>query len=192
MSTAKVKGLAFRTAVQVFGQLKGADRLEQVFALLPVTLRDDLKFGRLVAGGWYPIADYRSLLGAMAQVDGPGVIKEVGAAAIHVDLKLVHKVVLRMLNPSTMMSLAPSLFTKYYNTGSLKTEKPSRNNARARYEGCEGFDRNMWQETLGSTHEVLTLTGVKHIRVRITSGGGDGDSHCVTDVYWSDGAPLGA
>jgi len=189
MSTAKVKGLAFRTTARVFEQLRGVERQQQVFALLPPALRDDLMFGRLVAGGWYPIMDYRHLLAAIVQVEGPGLIKEIGAATIHADLKLVHKVVLRMLNPSTIVSLGPSLFKRYYDTSTLRTEKPSRNNARTRYEGCDGFDRNMWQETLGTTQEMLTLAGAKHVRVRISSGGGDGDSHCVTDIYWSDGGP---
>lgn len=181
----KVKGVAFRSVLASLGELRGAAMVERVLASLPREERSSIEF-RVVNTGWYAIALYRALLGAIARESGEGepLVRSIGAASLRRDVTGVYRVMFKILSPETVLALSSKLFGFYYDTGSIAITERRAAYARSEYLGCAGFDRNMWVELLGSSEELLTIAGAKRPRGRIARGGQDGDGACVIEVSW--------
>ena len=110
---------------------------------------------------------------------------DIGAAAIVADLKGVHKhMLLKLLSPETLYALGGRLFNKYYDTGKVAVITARTGYVHGRYEGCTGFDQNMWAEVIGASEQLLEMAGAKHIRVRTLDGGNDED-YAEIEARWS-------
>jgi len=55
---------------------------------------------------------------------------------------------------------------------------------RVSFEGCRGWDENMWSELAGSCESLLEIAGAKHVRLRMLTGGADGPN-AEFDAHWS-------
>ena len=42
----------------------------------------------------------------------------------------------------------------------------------------------MWEEIIGSAERLLELSSAKHVRVRVLSGGKDGDDSAEAELRW--------
>jgi hypothetical protein len=181
----KVKGVAFRSVLAALAELRGQAVVESVLASMPAADAEMLRY-RIVQTGWYPISLYRAMWSAISSETqgGHDLARAVGAAAIRRDLTGVYRLAFKLLSPETVYSLSSKLFGNYYDTGKLTTRQMGRGHARAVYEGCDGFDRTMWEELAGSAVELLRLAGGKNPRVSIVRGGQEGQSSCEMQVTW--------
>lgn len=181
----KVKGVAFRSVLASLAELRGATMVERVLASLPREQRSSIEF-RVVNTGWYSIELYRALLGAIARESGEGdaLVRSIGAASLRRDVTGVYRVMFKILSPETVLALSSRLFGFYYDTGSITITERKAAYARSEYQGCVGFDRNMWIELLGSSEELLAIAGAKRPRGKVVRGGHDGDGACVIEVSW--------
>jgi hypothetical protein len=185
--TLQVKGLCFKSVINSVARLRGADGRQKLMAELSPNIREKLEYGHIVNGGWYPVEWYRELLSAVCTSSGEGraLIREVGAECSRQDLTGVYRVFTRLLSPQTLFAGAMRLFKSYYDHGQVWVVHARAGAAHAVWRGCEGFDQNMWDEVLGSVTAILELGGAADVRLRIVTGGGDGDSHLETWAYWS-------
>jgi hypothetical protein len=179
----KVKGVAFRSVMAVVEDILGAGELERVLLSLPEDERETLE-SKVLHTGWYPISLYRALWRAIVETTecGDELVRAIGASAIRRDMTGVYRMVFRVFSPETVFSITTTLFGQYYDTGSVRVESAPYG-ARVIYEGCQGFDRTMWIELLGSGEELLRLAGAKDPRLEII-GGGTGPS-CEVEARWS-------
>jgi len=184
MKTPQVKGLAFRSVLACLAELRGAEAVDRALALLPPRAAEDVRF-RVVATGWYPIDLYRQLWEAIAQStkEGEALARVIGRDSLRRDLNLVHRTLLRLLSPTTVLAISSKLFGSYYDTGSLHNERQN-SVLRVSWSGCTGFSRLMWVELQGSTEAMLEMCGGEHIRVRPVEGGREGDDFLVISAHW--------
>jgi hypothetical protein len=185
-----VKGLAFKTVLASVQRLRGEDGLNHLMADLPGDLREKLEYGYIVKGGWYPATWYKDLLRAIVSSTGEGrdLIRQVGGECSRQALTGVYRVFTRLLSPQTLFSGAMRLFKSYYDHGQVWVVKARPGAAQAVWRDCHGFDQNMWDEVLGSVTAILELGGATEVRLRIVTGGGDGDSHMEACAYWNQPA----
>ena len=182
-----VKGLAFTTVLSSLKRLRGADGLNRLLEHLPGELREKLEYGYIVKGGWYPASWYKELLQAICDSTGEGrdLIRQVGSECSRQDLTGVYRVFTRLLSPQTLFSGAMRLFKSYYDQGQVWVVKARPGAAQAVWRDCHDFDKNMWEEVLGSVTAILEMGGATDVRLRIVTGGGNGDSHLEAWAYWN-------
>lgn len=182
MTSPRVKGVAFRAIMRSLRALKGEAAEQAAYRAMPEHVADALKYGALVPGGWYPIAWYRDMLKAVVR-EAPA--RELGAQGMRDDLHGVYQMLLRLLRPETLFSVSPKIFARYYDTGRIVINEKRPNYIRGTFEGCAGWDYNMWQDVTGSCVEVVRLSGASNVRVRTVAGGKDGDESCELEFFWS-------
>ena len=76
------------------------------------------------------------------------------------------------------------LFTHYFQTGKLEVSEVRAGYVRGLWSGCVGFDRNVWNATIGGCQAALELAGAKQLETHVESGGGDGDASMIAIGTW--------
>jgi hypothetical protein len=182
-----VKGLAFRSVMRSLEHLRGQETTNAVIDSLPRELREGLRYGTIIASGWYPIDWYRTVLASIVTTTGDGerVVKAIGRESTRLDLTGVYKLVYKLLSPETLLTLTSRMFSNYYDTGKLEAQDARKGHVRMCWSGCKGFDRNMWIELMGSSEMMLKLAGATNIRLHAIAGGGPEDDHFELQGLWT-------
>lgn len=181
----EVKGNTFFSVLTAIETLRGAAFREAAIARLPTDSGDALRFGGLISAGWYPVRWYRELHAAIIEeADDPNVPREIGRASIRVEMHGVHRLLLRVISVQTMQTQAARFFGSYFRPGNVAVERLGEGTSRTSFGPCPGFDRAIWLEQLGCMEELLAQAGHPKGRVRLVSGGGDGDRDAVFESSW--------
>lgn len=169
--------------VNFLGFMRAAERLYPEISVATLTqnspeaLRELIAGRTLLTGGWYPVTWYNSLHEGLRQATGRGfdVGWEIGFEATRLDFAEggIYRHVARMLSPNTMFSLGQKIFGFYWKPGRLTTEKLGKKKAVGHWQQCDGFDEGTWQDILGSTVQILQLTGAHEPTLHVVAGGQD-------------------
>jgi hypothetical protein len=104
------------------------------------------------------------------------------------DLGGVYKIFLIVVSPEYMLSKAPLVFGSYYDTGKMEVVEHGKRYARAVFSGCTGFDRNLWDDMIGSCEGALMAAGAVEPFSRVLRGGGtvnpDEDPDAEMEMRW--------
>jgi hypothetical protein len=141
----------------------------------------------VLATSWYPISWYLDALRAFraANGDGPELVRQIGYQSVKRDMRSFHKMIFaRIVSPQMLLSIAGRLFSSYYDTGTFQVVQSSRGYVWVRLDGCTGFDQNMWTEIYASCMCHLELAGAKEVRLRVKSGGHEGDTAMELEAHW--------
>ena len=155
---------------------------------MALQVADAYRYGTLLSASWYPISWYREVFRAFrAATDmGPDLPRRIGALAVRHDMQGPHKrLVAWLASPQTLLSLSQRVFNTYYDTGKVEVVESRAGYVHLRAHGCVGWDQNMWSELAGSSHALLEAAGARQARVRILTGGHDGDQDCDLDAHWT-------
>jgi hypothetical protein len=174
-----VKGVAFRTVMTVLAKARSQEVVDASLARMPAEARDALRYGTIITAGWYPVAWYRALWSAICGATGEGeaFVRSLGRASVDHDVNTLYRAVFRLLRPHTLVAMGLKHFSRIYDTGSVAVTEQPDGSLRVRWNGCTGFDRNMWTEIVGSCERLGELAGAKSPRGTIQEGG-EGES-CV-------------
>ena len=186
-SAPRVKGVAFRSVMNSAETLRGPGTRDRCFEVMEREVADELKYGRLIPSGWYPIAWYRAMWAGVLEGTGggPELVRQVGFECMRLDTAGVYRMVMRLLSPETVFAASSRFYSSYYDTGSLTITERSHGFCRASWKGCLGFNRTMWLEVVASGEALIELAGGKNVRHRIVSGGRDGDPDTVSEMRWT-------
>jgi hypothetical protein len=180
----QVKGVAFRGILSASERVFGAQTVGRALELVPPDLANAIRNKTLIVGGWYPLASYRALIGAIDQLH-PGRLPEASRDATLDDFRYgIYKVLTFVLSPQFVIKRSPGLFNRYYDTGKLEVPTAREGTATARFTGCTGFDALLWRDVLGGCIGVLEACGGKGVQMHIDEGGGNAD-HCTATATWS-------
>jgi len=185
---AKVKGVAFRTILLCFAELRGPEARDQALELMTPELADHYRYHTLLATHWYPIALYRDAFRALRAVrgDGPDLPRAIGKLAARHDMSGVHKQILaRLISPQALLGISQRVFNTYYDTGKFELLESRRGYVHCMFQDCFGFDENMWSEVAGSCESLLEIAGAGNVRIRLLQGARDGDSHAELEARWT-------
>jgi hypothetical protein len=168
-------------------RLEGPEAVAKMIPLLPAELGRAVKLNSFLSGGWYPIEDYRLLHAAMQKVTGrgPDISYQVGKDATLEDFRGIYRILTFVLSPEFLMKRSGPLFNRYYDTGKLTILEAKRGMGRAHFTGCTGFNRALWEDTIGGTMGILEACGAKDVAWNRLEGGGDGDDHLLLTATWS-------
>lgn len=186
MAEPRAKGVNFRTFIKVLRKLRGERVAEAALDLAPDELARSFRAGLVFSGNWYPLAWYAELHRAAQRASGAGpeLARTIGLEATRDDLSGIYRIFLLVVSPEFVLNKAPLLFNTYYDTGTMTVSESSRGWARARWSGCTGFDRNVWQDVVGSCQAGLEAAGAKDVTMTVMTGGGDGDAVMELESRW--------
>jgi hypothetical protein len=183
----KVKGTTFRTMDSCFKDLRGEEAWAKAHALMSDEVREAYRTGAILSGGWYPISWYREMFRAFlaATNEGPELSRTLGYRSARIDFKRFHNWILaKLVSPQTLFGFTSKMFNSYFDTGSFEVVQSQRGYVRAEARGCVGWDRNVWNDLIGSCSALLELAGAREVRVRVMSGGRDGDTDADLAAFW--------
>ncbi|MFO0564746.1 MAG: hypothetical protein U0263_03740 [Polyangiaceae bacterium] len=159
--------------------------MTSVLEKMPTESGQALRYGEVIASGWYPVGWYRELFGASVEVSGNiHIAREIGRASIRREINGVHRMLFRILSVETLQKQGARFFQSYFRPTEVRVTRVGDRQALIHYSNCHGFDRNLWLEQVGCIEELLTQAGTELPRVRILAGGGDGDERCEVETRW--------
>ncbi|MBX3184362.1 MAG: hypothetical protein KF915_17165 [Polyangiaceae bacterium] len=180
-----IKGLAFSSVVGTLEKLRGSGAVQELMDGLPPELAVRIRQQQILVAGWYPVADYRELLAGLRGLGGDALLREVGAESIRSDLNSIHRMLLRMLSPSTLVMISQRMFSRYFTRGCIVATERGDNYLHAHYTDCQGWSRDIWVEQFAGAETFLQLAGVRSISVRRLQGGREGDTEALLEVRWT-------
>jgi hypothetical protein len=184
----EMKGLSLRNYLAVLASLRGERVARDVVGLLSPELRDALRDGMIVPGGWYPVAFKRELHAAGRRVTGePRLAWLMGSEMTRRDLHGIYRAFLRIVSPRHVLSLGSLFFGSYFRGPAMRVDENRRGYTHVTFTGCHGFDRNMWLDVIGGCEATLEAAGAKYVRMHIEDGGRDGDATSSITASWSGG-----
>ena len=182
----KVKGVGVIGMLGSVRRLLGEDVHARLLSELPGELGDRARKGSLIAAGWYSLSDYSRLHASVQRLTkkGPELARALSREASLQDFRGIYSVLTFVLSPQFLIRRAPSLFDRYFDTGKVEVPEARHGYARARFDGCTGFDRSIWEDTIGGTVGLLEACGAQKLVVTVHDGGGDGDEHLDVSTTW--------
>jgi hypothetical protein len=186
-SEPQVKGVAFRSVYVSLGKLRGDAAQRAMLEAVSEELRHGFTYRSIVPGGWYDIALYKELFRGIRSATGEGkdLVTEIGRQCTRDDMAGIYSVLAKLISPQSLFSLSQRVFSSYYSTGQVRMSESRGGYSHAVWSNCQGFDENMWIEVLGSCVQLLEIGGAKHVRLRVLSGGQDGNDHMEAAAHWS-------
>lgn len=180
-----VKGVAFCTVLKLVRESVGEPAVQRALESMPADLAQALRY-EVIPPGHYPVAWYRAMWSALLAASGQGddFVRRIGRDAIDNDFNVFYRSLLRILKPTTLISVGMRHFNQIYDTGQVEVQDPTPESVRVSFTGCTGFDHVMWIEILGSGERLAELAGGKDARSTIVDGGRHGDTHCVATFHW--------
>jgi hypothetical protein len=187
MQGPQVKGAPLRGVVGAIRRICPPGTVDKMLPQLPPEVATAVANDRFLAAGWYPLAHYRAIFGAAMSASGQGIelVRALSRDAMLQDFRGLYRLLTFVLSPEFIMRRSPSLFSRYYDTGSLAVAAARAGHCEAHYRGCAGFDRVLWENVAGGSSAVLEACGAKNVRVRVVRGGGDGDEELDLVCEWS-------
>ena len=180
----RTKGTNILAMIAAVESLRGAALRDAIVADLPGSGGEEIRTKAVIAAGWYPIGWYRDLLGAIVAHTEAPLVRQLGRASTRANVSTIHRIFMRMISPHTLIKQGGRLFSSYFEGASVTIENVEGQTERIVWKDCHGFDRNCWQDQIGSTEELVTMSGAQVVRSKVLSGGHDRDSQMVLELVW--------
>ncbi len=181
----RTKGTNILAMVVALQTARNAELREAVVRDVPGEGGEEIRHKSVIAAGWYPIAWYRDLLQTIVtHANDPAIIRELGRYSTRANVPTIHRVFMKLISPHTLIKQGGRLFSSYFENASITVENVDKQVERITWKDCFGFDKNCWRDQLGSTEELVVLSGAKVLRTKIISGGENGDAAMVLDLAW--------
>lgn len=182
----QIKGTAIRGVLAAVDRVCPPGTRQKLIALLPDQIAPAVEHESFLAAGWYPLAHMRSIFGAAMSATGRelDLVRDLSRSATREDFRGIYRLLTFVLSPEFLMRRSPSVFGRYYDTGTLTVPIARAGYCEAQYRGCAGFDRVLWEDALAGSAAVLEACGAKQIRFERVRGGGDGDVDCDVVAEW--------
>jgi hypothetical protein len=183
----EMKGLSLRNYPAVLADLRGDDVAARMYVGLSVGLRDALETGKILANCWYPVEWKCEMHRAGREASGdPLLARKMGHEMTKRDVHGIYRAFMRVMSPAAILIASSRIFSTYLRPGTMQLVERNETAARVQFDGCIGFDGNMWQDVIGGCQATLEATGARLVRMRTESGGRDGDVGCVVRAWWSN------
>lgn len=180
----RVKGHTFKSWLEAYEKVCGAEAKSALTANLEKDFADALRFGALVSSGWYPIHWYTSLYDVHARLQGlaPGFPRKMGRVTTEQDLRGVYSFIVRLASPATVFTHAQRLTKLYVQQCETFVIERSATHIRLTMT-IPGCSDEMWEEFTGGAEAILAANGA--LDPRVTHSRID-ERSCFLDAFWKD------
>lgn len=180
----KTKGVGFVNVKSFVLERWGAPGWAAVLERLPT--EDRLELQSVIAVGWYSLALYARLIRLVDSTHGLGDLKllsELGTFEAQHDLTTIHRVFLRLANPSFAIGMMGEYWGRFHDTGTWTIER-GRDRVLASLDGWALVDEALCVELTAYFKRTLELVGAKHVVVEHPRCRAHGSAQCVFTGRW--------
>lgn len=173
----RVKGINFLTFLDAITQCYGQAARERLEREAQGELGEALRFGGIVAGGWYKISWYKAfgkLVGKQFGLDDAG-MRRLAQKATASGVNVVYRTLFRITSPAMLLSAGARIFGHYFDRGKLHVIESSTGQIVVEWTECAGFDRYVWNQVIGGVLYYLEAAGGRAVEMTSLGGGGDAD-----------------
>jgi hypothetical protein len=183
----RTKGLSLLSFVSTLRSLHGSDAAERALEGLPDEVSMALREGLVVASSWYPLAWHRAMHASAQRAcnAGPELARAIGYHGTQADFRGVYRFVASLIAPDRLLRVSPRVWSNYFDGGKVTIEEHHSGKAHTTFSDCHGFDRSLWENTIGGSLAVLDIARARNVRTRILRGGGDGDDLLELELLWT-------
>ncbi len=180
----RCKGTNLKGVSDALARLEGPSVYERMVVASPPDLRALLRAG-VKTGAWYDVKLYRELHAAINQVVlRPGISRALAREATRHDFRGMFRLFITVFKPETVLAHSVRLWRLYCSGGEVQARKEGPGRAVMTYTGLVGFDRHLFQDSLGGTEAVLEVAGAEQIVSEVLTGGRDGDTEMTARITW--------
>lgn len=172
--------------MKAFLVLRGPEAVKRMLVDLPSEVSEALRYGSIVAGGWYPVAWYRLMHASAQRVTNAGreLARAIGVQSRKADFTGVYRLVAFVVSPESLFKNAARVYRLYDSMGVAEILEGRHGMVRARYHSCVGYDANVFESSVGGAVGILEACGAEAVRVMILDGGQDGDDEITFELRW--------
>jgi hypothetical protein len=183
----QAKGIGFRSFFFALERLRGDEMVTRTIERLPDDLQEAVVLGKIGANDWHPIAWYRELHRAARAVtgEGPELARLIGFESVRRDFEGPLRALTFVLAPQAVVRRGPRIFRTYYNPGQMYVLDAQPGRLRVHWNGCAGFDTNLWNDVIGGCEAVLRACGARSVDLRVISGAGEHDARAEIMAWWA-------
>jgi len=147
--------------------------------------------GLMLVSSWYPIGAWNRAFQIVISSGGTDPGSELRRLAHFIserDLNTVFKMLLRLAHPESVLSRASSLWSRYFDVGSLSAKQRGPRSWEVNLEAPVGENAGPGELTChgvcGWLERAIELTGIKHSHIAHARCRFNGATQCSIDVTW--------
>jgi hypothetical protein len=181
----RVKGVNFVMLLEAVVRIYGPEARQRIEREATSELADALRFGGIVAGGWYDVSLYRSLwhlIGSQLMLDNGG-IRRLTQKATALSVSGIYRALATITTPAKLVAMGAKLFGNYYDGARFEVQESRQGNIVCEWTQCVGFDSYLWNHVVGGAIYFLEAAGAKSVEYRVLDGGGDANRLRVAFTY---------
>ncbi|HEY5958298.1 MAG TPA: hypothetical protein VIV60_17155 [Polyangiaceae bacterium] len=181
----RVKGINFTAGLEAIQRIYGAAARTCIEKETSGNVGNALRFGGIVAGGWYSAAWYREFWSSVKTNLGADEMaaRNIGKYATEVSVNVAYRALARITSPSQLLAMSARAFGYYFERCSLSVSQPDSNRLTARWRDCNGFNGMVWHVVEGGCIYFIEATGAKDVTFSVISGGDDAN-HLMATATW--------
>lgn len=149
----------------------------------------------VISSGWYPLALQHRVFEALETTlaaDRDDVMEVFGTFVAEHDLTRVHRLFLRLRNPAYALEKSAEYWSRFYDAGTWNVSRPGIHQARGELAGIVETAPVFCKFLTAYITRMFQLAGALSGKCRHTRCACRGDSSCVFEGYWREGASPGA
>jgi hypothetical protein len=183
----RTKGVSLLSFVTTLRALHGNDVAERALRGLPAEVSTALRDGLVVASSWYPLAWHRAMHASAQRAckAGPELARSIGYHGTQADFRGVYRFVASLIAPDRLIRISPRVWSNYFDGGKIAVDEHHLGKVHTSFSECHGFDRSLWENTIGGSLAVLDIAGARNVKTRIVRGGGDGEDQLELELIWT-------
>lgn len=172
----RMKGQTFKSWFDAYERLFGAPAKSALIDALPTEFADAVRFGALVASGWYPIRWYTDLYEQHASLKGraPGFARKMGKITTEQDFRGIYAFIVKLASPATVFSNTQRLLKLYLQHCEAHMLERDDTHVRMRLE-IPGANDDIWDEFCGGAEAILEVNGARAPSVQFVRHDGVGE-----------------
>lgn len=182
----RIRGVPLLSFLAALRTIAGYDAVNRTMGALPTSMREAIRYRRIMSNEWYPLAWYRALHSAAQQATGmgPRLARLIGRETTRANVPGIYRVFLLVVSPQALIVKAPSIYQQNFDTGEVQAVECHAGLALLAWRGCAGFDLNIWSDAIGTAEALVELAGAKGVHVDVLSGGGDAAADADMRLTW--------
>jgi hypothetical protein len=183
----RTKGVSLLSFVSTLRTLHGSEATERTLDNLPGEVCAALREGLVVASSWYPLGWHRAMHASAQRAckASPELARSIGFHGTQADFRGVYRFVASLIAPDRLIRISPRVWSNYFDGGKVTIDEHYTGKVLTTFSECHGFDRSLWENTIGGSLAVLDIAGAKNVRTRVVRGGGDGDDLLEVELSWT-------
>jgi len=173
-SQVRVKGVNFIMLLEAVVQIYGPEAKQRIEKGATDDLGNALRFGAIVASGWYDLSLYRSLwqlVGSQLTLDNSG-IRRLTKKATALSIGGIYRTLAKITTPAMLISLGAKVFGNFYENAKFEVKTSRQGYILCEWYKCDGFDSHIWNHVIGGSVYFLEAAGGKSVECNVLEGGG--------------------